>query len=102
METDRYGRRVPKQAHGSINLSGYTSSTKEIMQAVGELFDRIVKPDLQIRRMYVVANRVMREEDVQTRPKRNSSIFSPIIKPKKPRGRRRKRRAAESGACRKR
>ena len=75
METDRYGRRVPKQAHGSINLSGYTSSTKEIMQAVGELFDRIVKPDLQIRRMYVVANRVMREEDVQTRPKREQLDF---------------------------
>lgn len=75
METDRYGRRVPKQAHGSSNLSGYTSSTKEIMQAVGELFDRIVKPDLQIRRMYVVANRVMREEDVQTRPKREQLDF---------------------------
>ena len=45
------------------------------MQAVGELFDRIVKPDLQIRRMYVVANRVMREEDVQTRPKREQLDF---------------------------
>lgn len=76
METDRYGRRVPKQAHGSINLSGYTSSTKEIMQAVGELFDRIVKPDLQIRRMYVVANRVMREEDVQTRRKGTARFFT--------------------------
>ncbi len=75
MELDRYGRRVPKQAHGSINLSGYTSSTKEIMQAVGELFDRIVKPDLQVRRMYVVANRVMREEDVQTKPQREQLDF---------------------------
>ena len=75
MELDRYGRRVPKQAHGSINLSGYTSSTKEIMQAVGELFDRIVKPNLQVRRMYVVANRVMREEDVRTKPQREQLDF---------------------------
>ena len=45
------------------------------MQAVGELFDRIVKPNLQVRRMYVVANRVMREEDVRTKPQREQLDF---------------------------
>lgn len=30
-ENDRYGRRVPKMAHGSINLSAKTSSRREIM-----------------------------------------------------------------------
>ena len=63
VETDPYGRQVPKQAHGSINLDGYTSSTRRIMRAVTELFDRIVDKNLLIRRMYVVANRVLPEAD---------------------------------------
>ena len=69
--TDHYGRKVPKSAHGSINLNGYTSSTKQITQAVMELYDRIVDPKLLVRRMYVVANHVLnvssapREQHVQ-------------------------------------
>ncbi|MCH5156778.1 MAG: DNA methylase [Clostridiales bacterium] len=56
---DHYGRKIPKSAHGSINLKGYTSSTKQITQAVMELYDRIVDPKLLVRRMYVVANHVL-------------------------------------------
>ena len=63
IEKDRYGRLVPKQAHGSINLDGYTSSTRKIMTAVDELFDRIVDPSLLVRRMYIVANHVVLEKD---------------------------------------
>ena len=63
-ETDRYGREVPKQAHGSHDLSGYTSSTKEILAAVSELFDRIVDRNLTVRRLYVVANNVIDETDI--------------------------------------
>ena len=55
VETDRYGRRIPKQAHGSINLDSHTSSTKKIMCAVSELFDRIVDKNLLVRRMYAVS-----------------------------------------------
>ena len=69
IETDRYGRRIPKQAHGSINLDGYTSSTRKIMSAVSELFDRIVNKNLLVRRMYVVANHVLLEADA---PKKNN------------------------------
>ena len=57
--TDHYGRKIPKSAHGSINLKRYTSSTKLITQAVMELYDRIVNRDLLVRRMYVVANHVV-------------------------------------------
>ena len=32
---DHYGRQIPKQSHGSINLDGHTSSTKKIMCARG-------------------------------------------------------------------
>ncbi len=63
-ETDWYGRVVPKSAHGSANLGGYTSSTRRIMDAVGALYDRIVNPDLLVRRMYVVANRVIPESEI--------------------------------------
>ena len=62
--TDHYGRKVPKSAHGSINLKGYTSSTKQITRAVMELYDRIVDPKLLVRRMYVVANHVIDANDV--------------------------------------
>ena len=58
---DWYGRNVPKPAHGSINLPRQTSSTRLITEAVTELFDRIVAPDLLVRRMYVVASRVVDE-----------------------------------------
>ena len=68
IETDRYGRKAPKMAHGSINLGKYTSSTKLIMDKVTELYDRIVDRDLTVRRMYVVANHVKGEDDVKTEP----------------------------------
>jgi len=68
VEKDSYGREIPKQAHGSINLDGHTSSTRKIMCAVSELFDRIVDKNLLVRRMYVVANHVLPEAEA---PKKN-------------------------------
>lgn len=58
---DHYGRPVPKPAHGSVNLGRQTSSTKLIVDAVMDLFDRIVDKSLLVRRMYVVANHVVSE-----------------------------------------
>lgn len=58
---DYYGRAVPKHAHGSVNLGGYTSSTKRITEAVMALFDRVVDHDLLVRRMYIVANHTVDE-----------------------------------------
>ena len=63
---DRYGREVPKHAHGSINLMNHTSSTKLIMDAVMELYDRIIDHSLLIRRVTVVANHTLPEDKVQT------------------------------------
>ncbi|NLT08717.1 MAG: DNA methylase [Ruminococcus sp.] len=62
--SDHYGRKVPKAAHGSINLGRYTSSSKLILNAVSQLFDRIVVKDLLVRRMYVVANHVIPEKNI--------------------------------------
>lgn len=61
--TDRYGRHVPRHAHGTANLSCQTSSTKLIMKAVEELYDRIINPDLLVRRITVVASRVVPERE---------------------------------------
>lgn len=63
--TDSYGRSIPKQASGSINLDRYTSSTKLILGAVMELFDRIVDKHLLVRRVNLAANHVLDEETVQ-------------------------------------
>lgn len=66
--TDRYGRQVPKHAHGTINLSSYTSSTRLIMKAVEELFDRIINWDLLVRRINIVASRVVPERKAISKP----------------------------------
>lgn len=60
---DHYGRQIPKHAHGTANLDGHTSSTKKIMCAVSELFDRIVDKNLLVRRLNIVANHVLPEAD---------------------------------------
>lgn len=62
---DRYGRSVPKSAHGTANLGRQTSSTKLIMEAVTELFERIVDKNLLVRRVNITANHVVDERTVQ-------------------------------------
>ncbi len=61
--TDRYGRKVPKHAHGTANLGAKTSSTQKIVDAVMELYDRIVDPSLSVRRVTVAANRLTDESE---------------------------------------
>ncbi len=77
---DRYGRNIPKHAHGTANLDGYTSSTKEIITAVSELFERIINKNLLVRRVTITANRLLSEDD---RPKLQTAeqldIFSAPI-----------------------
>ena len=65
LKKDRYGKKVPKAAHGSVNLGKQTSSTRRIMEKVLSLYDRIVDPELQVRRMRITANHVIPEGEVQ-------------------------------------
>ena len=62
---DRYGRRIPKHAHGTTNLKRQTSSTKMITDAVIELYDRIIDRNLLIRRINITANRLVDENSVK-------------------------------------
>ncbi len=62
--TDRYGRAIPKHAHGTYSLGRYTSSAKVITEGVLALFDKIVDPALLARRVYLVAGRVVPEREL--------------------------------------
>ncbi|MBQ8828185.1 MAG: DNA methylase [Clostridia bacterium] len=61
---DRYGRKVPKHAHGTANLDRQTASSSLITDAVTELYDRIVDKNLLVRRINISANRVVDENVV--------------------------------------
>ncbi|MBR4124991.1 MAG: hypothetical protein IKR13_02200 [Victivallales bacterium] len=58
---DHYGRAVPKPSHGSANLRKATSSAGVIVEAMTQLFDRLVDPKLLVRRINVTACRVVDE-----------------------------------------
>ena len=62
VKTDHYGRTVPKHAHGTGNLGKMTSSTKIIVDAMMALYDRIVDPNLLVRRVNLCANHVIDAE----------------------------------------
>ena len=66
---DYYGRKVPKHAHGTENLSGYTASARIIVDAVMSLYTRIVNPHLLVRRISLIAGHVVQEghEPIQSR-----------------------------------
>ena len=63
--TNYYGKKVPKPAHGTTNLPKQTSSTTLITNAVMELYDKIVNKKLLIRRINIVANKLVNEHSVK-------------------------------------
>lgn len=63
--TDRYGRRVPKHAHGTRNLERMTSSASDLLNAVCNLYDDIVNKNLLIRRITLVVNNIAEEDKVK-------------------------------------
>lgn len=63
--TDRYGRQIPKHAHGTENLESFTSSTQKMVEAACVLYDRIVDKNLLIRRMNITANNIVEEKAAQ-------------------------------------
>lgn len=64
---DRYGRKIPKHSHGTINLTDYTSSSKQISIATLELFERITNKELLIRKLNITANNVIDESEALKR-----------------------------------
>ena len=63
--SDRYGRRAPKPAHGTVNIGKYSSSTKEITEKTVELFERIVNKNLSVRKLSLTCNHLISETEVR-------------------------------------
>ena len=73
---DPYGRLCPKHAHGTGNLDHWTSGTKAIMDVMMELFDRIIDPDLLIRRVNVVACNLLPEDQIPEEGSAQLDLFT--------------------------
>lgn len=74
--SDRYGRKIPKHAHGTQNLGEYTSSTLLVVQNTMELYDRIINPNLLVRRINVTACHVLTEQEAaQKQTCKQMSLF---------------------------
>ena len=63
LQVDHYGRFVPMHSHGTANLGKHTSSTSIIIDALMELFDRIIDDELTVRRVTLSANNLKNESD---------------------------------------
>lgn len=74
--TDRYGRKVPKHAHGTINIDHKTSSTKIIMEATVNLYERIINKDLLVRRLNITANNVTNIADEKEKSYEQIDLFT--------------------------
>ena len=70
---DYHGRQVPQHVHGTKRLEHYTSSSRLIMQTVSNLFDKIVEPQLLVRRISIAA------EDVKTELEAAQENNKPIL-----------------------
>ena len=75
---DQYGRKIPKHAHGTINLDSYTSSTNVIVRAVLELLNRIVDENLLVRRINMSANHVIAENEAKQDRYEQLNLFDMI------------------------
>lgn len=73
---DHYGRRIPKHAHGSVGLKRQTASTRLIVEAVMELYDRIVDPGLLCRRITLCANHLIPERDIPVGTMEQLDLFT--------------------------
>lgn len=60
---DGYGRKIPKHAHGTINLEYKTSSTKTIVDFAVKLYEKIINKQFLVKRINLVVNNVINELD---------------------------------------
>ncbi len=64
---DRYGRKIPKHAHGTVHMKIPTSSTKLITQEVLKLYDQIINKNLLIRRLNISANHLIDSQNIENK-----------------------------------
>jgi DNA polymerase V len=76
VSVDYYGRPCPPHAHGTGNLERYTSSTRDILDAVLGIYDRTVDPKLLVRRVNIAACNLIHEEDVPEEAPEQLDLFT--------------------------
>lgn len=77
---DRYGRRIPKSAHGTINLPEKCASQKQITQAFMTLYDAIVDETLLQRRLTLTADLYSKKKVRQARTEQLDFFTDPVEK----------------------
>ncbi len=73
---DHYGRAMPKEAHGSVNLGRFTSSSVLIVGATTDLYEKIAAGDLWVRRITIAANHVLPEADAPKKGNLQLDLFT--------------------------
>lgn len=73
--TDKYGRKVPKHAHGTINIDHQTASSKVLTEHIMELYEQIVNKQLLVRRINITVNNVVNENMVKTSDYEQINLF---------------------------
>ena len=63
-QTDRYGRTIPKAAHGTTRFDVPTNLGSTIISESVKLFERISDPSLTVRRLTLNANKVSPDEGI--------------------------------------
>lgn len=63
VETDRYGRRVPKSGRGTEPLGRYTNSQKKIAAGAMKLLEQVADKRLTVRRLSITAASVLPETE---------------------------------------
>ena len=72
---DHYGRPHPKHARGTGNLDRWTSSTRRIMAVMMDVYDRVVDPELLVRRVTIAATNLIPEAEIPKEPPEQLSLF---------------------------
>lgn len=73
--TDKYGRKVPKHAHGTINIDHQTASSKVLTGYIIKLYKQIVNKQLLVRRINITVNNVVNENMVKTSDYEQINLF---------------------------
>lgn len=73
--TDKYGRKVPKHAHGTINIDHQTASSKVLTGYIIKLYEQIVNKQLLVRRINITVNNVVNENMVKTSDYEQINLF---------------------------
>mgnify|MGYP000476606858 FL=1 len=63
-QTDRYGRVIPKAAHGTVRFDVPTNLGSTLINESAKLFERITDPALTVRRITINANKVTPDEGI--------------------------------------